>query len=54
MSIIKNFVVMCINCVEENDVFIIGIGDDSYDFKNFIIIGWFDEDELFVNECIGF
>lgn len=54
MSIIKNLVATCINCAEENDVLTIGIGDDSNDPKNFIIIGRFDEDELPVNECIGF
>ncbi|MBO2916001.1 hypothetical protein [Enterobacter sichuanensis] len=54
MSNVKNLVAACINCYEENDVFTIGIGDDSHDPKNFIIIGRFDEDELPVNECIGF
>ncbi|WP_130626538.1 Imm10 family immunity protein [Enterobacter sp. A8] len=54
MSIIKNLVATCINCAEENDVLTIGIGDDSHDPKNFIIIGRFDEDELSVNECICF
>ncbi|ELE9705870.1 hypothetical protein HV357_12300 [Enterobacter cloacae] len=54
MSNVKNFIAACINCYEENDVFTIGIGDDSHDPKNFIIIGRFDEDELPVNECIGF
>lgn len=54
MSIIKNLVATCINCAEENDVLTIGIGDDSHDPKKFIIIGRFDEDELSVNECIGF
>lgn len=54
MSNVKNLIAACINCYEENDVFTIGIGDDSHDPKNFIIIGRFDEDELPVNECIGF
>lgn len=54
MSIIRSLVATCINCAEENDVLTIGIGDDSHDPKNFIIIGRFDEDELPVNECIGF
>jgi hypothetical protein len=54
MSNVKNFIAACINCYEENDVFTIGIGDDNHDPKNFIIIGRFDEDELPVNECIGF
>ncbi|MEG6292895.1 hypothetical protein [Enterobacter bugandensis] len=54
MSIVKNLVATCINCVEENNVLSIGIGDDTHDPKNFIIIGRFDEDELSVNECIGF
>ncbi|RHI04029.1 hypothetical protein DW184_09975 [Enterobacter cloacae] len=54
MSNVNNFSAMCINYYEEDDVFTIGIGDDSHDPKNFIIIGRFDEDELPVNECIGF
>ncbi|KLQ38395.1 hypothetical protein ABR32_23245 [Enterobacter cloacae subsp. dissolvens] len=54
MSNVKNFIAACINCYEENDVFTIGIGDDSHDPKNFIIIGRFDEDELPINECIEF
>lgn len=54
MSNVNNFSAMCINCYEEDDVFTIGIGDDSHEPKNFIIIGRFDEDELPVNECIGF
>ncbi|MDR0173145.1 hypothetical protein [Enterobacter sichuanensis] len=54
MSNVKNLIAACINCYEENDVFTIGIGDDNHDPENFIIIGRFDEDELPVNECIGF
>ncbi|EOZ4640799.1 hypothetical protein ACQRKX_003786 [Enterobacter cloacae] len=54
MSNVKNLIAACINCYEENDVFTIGIRDDNHDPKNFIIIGRFDEDELPVNECIGF
>lgn len=54
MSNVKILIAACINCYEENDVLIIGIGDDTHDPKNFIIIGRFDEDELPVNECIGF
>ncbi|MBN6399441.1 hypothetical protein M2M22_17455 [Enterobacter hormaechei] len=54
MSNVKNIIAACINCYEENDVFTIGIGDDNHDPKNFIIIGRYDEDELPVNECIGF
>lgn len=54
MSNVNNFSAMCINCYEEDDVFTIGIGDDSHDPKNFIIIGRFDEDELPVSEYIGF
>ncbi|HDR2841588.1 TPA: hypothetical protein QCK30_000004 [Enterobacter sichuanensis] len=54
MRNVKNFAATCINCNEEDDVLTIGIGDDDYAPKNFIIIGRFDEDELPVNECIGF
>ncbi|HCT7900766.1 TPA: hypothetical protein OT849_004868 [Enterobacter cloacae] len=54
MSNVKSLIAACINCYKENDVLIIGIGDDDYAPKNFIIIGHFDEDELPVNECIGF
>ena len=51
---IKELKASCINCYEEDDVLTIGVGDDANDPKNFIIIGRFDEDELPVNECIGF
>ena len=54
MRNVKSLIAACINCYEENDVFTIGVGDDSHDPKNFIIIGRFDEDELPVHECIGF
>ena len=54
MRNVKNFAATCINCTEVDDVLTIGVGDDDYDPKNFIIIGRFDEDELPVNECIGF
>ncbi|WP_375602711.1 Imm10 family immunity protein [Enterobacter hormaechei] len=54
MRNVKKFAATCINCTEEDDVLTIGVGDDDYDPKNFIIIGRFDEDELPVNECIGF
>lgn len=54
MRNVKNFAATCINCTEEDDVLTIGVGDDDYNPKNFIIIGRFDEDELPVNECIGF
>ena len=33
MSNVNNFSAMCINCYEEDDVFTIGIGDDSHDQK---------------------
>lgn len=51
---IREFNAVCVNCYEEDDVLTIGIGDDAHEPKNFIIIGRFDEDELPVNECIGF
>lgn len=54
MRNVKKFAATCINCTEEDDVLTIGVGDDGYDPKNFIIIGRFDEDELPINECIGF
>ncbi|QIR21933.1 hypothetical protein GXP72_05655 [Enterobacter sp. SES19] len=54
MSNVKNLIAAYINCFEENDVLTIGIGDDTHDPKNFIIIGRFDEDELPINDCIGF
>lgn len=54
MSNVKNLIAAYINCFEENDVLTIGIGDDTHDPKNFIIIGRFDEDELLINDCIGF
>ena len=54
MSNVKNLIAAYINCFEENDVLTIGIGDDTHDPKNFIIIGRFDEDELSINDWIGF
>lgn len=54
MNKIKKFTAVCVNCYEEDDVLTIGVGDDDHDPKNFVIIGRFDEDELPVNECIGF
>lgn len=54
MSKIKKFNAVCVNCYEEDDVLIIGVGDDTHDPKNFVIIGRFDEDETPVNQCIGF
>ncbi|QGW86167.1 hypothetical protein EAAEB30_05485 [Enterobacter asburiae] len=54
MSNVKNLIAAYINCFEENDVLTIGIGDDTHEPKNFIIIGRFDEDELPINDCIGF
>lgn len=54
MSNVNGFSAMCINYYKEDDVLTIGIGDDTHDPKNFIIIGRFDEDEVPVNECIGF
>lgn len=54
MNKIKEFTAVCVNCYEEDDVLTIGVGDDAHDPINFIIIGRFDEDELPVNECIGF
>lgn len=54
MNKIKEFTAVCVNCYEEDDVLTIGVGDDAHDPRNFIIIGRFDEDELPVNECIGF
>ncbi|NUL38303.1 Imm10 family immunity protein [Kosakonia sacchari] len=54
MSKIREFIAVCVNCYKEDDVLTIGIGDDAHDPKNFIIIGRFDEEDLPVNECIGF
>lgn len=54
MNKIIEFTAACVNCYKEDDVLIIGAGDDEHEPKNFVIIGRFDEDELSVNECIGF
>lgn len=54
MSKMKKFNAICVNCYEEDDVLTIGLGDDTHDPQNFVIIGRFDEDETPVNECIGF
>lgn len=54
MSNVNSFSAMCVNCYKEDDVLTIGVGDDTHEPKNFIIIGRFYEDEVPVNECIGF
>jgi len=45
---------ICVNCSDEDDVLTLAVGDDNGDPKNFFIIGRFDEDNLSVDECIGF
>ena len=54
MDTIKHFKAACVNCYEEDDVLTIGVGDDACSPQNFVIMGRFDEDDLSVNECIGF
>ncbi|MCU5775254.1 Imm10 family immunity protein [Erwiniaceae bacterium BAC15a-03b] len=54
MSNTKKFTAKCVNCTNEDDVLTIGVGDDDQDPKNFFMIGRFDEDDLSVDECIGF
>ncbi|MGE9553171.1 hypothetical protein ACQPT2_18665 [Erwinia amylovora] len=54
MSNEKKFVGTCVSCTDEDDVLTIGVGDDDSDPENFFIIGRFDEDDLSVDECIGF
>ena len=54
MNSINKFRAIIINCTDEDDVLTVGIGDDENDPDNFIIIGRFDEDDLPVDECIGF
>ncbi len=44
----------CVSCTDEDDVLTIGIADDKNEPKKFFIIGRFDEDDLPVDECIGF
>ncbi|HED5645203.1 hypothetical protein KWH86_15890 [Enterobacter cloacae] len=51
---VKDFTATYIHGSEDDDVFTLGIADDTHDPKKFIIIGRFDEDEVPVNECIGF
>lgn len=54
MSKTAHFKAECISCTDENDVLTIGVADDKYEPKKFFIIGRFDEDDLSVDECIGF
>ncbi len=54
MSITSEFNAKCVNCTDEDDVLTIGIADDKNEPKKFFIIGRFDEDNLSVDESIGF
>ncbi|EOI3548988.1 hypothetical protein ACMSZT_003842 [Cronobacter dublinensis] len=54
MSSTKKIDAICVNCSDEDDVLTLAVGDDNSDPKNFFIIGRFDEDNLSVDECIGF
>ncbi|WP_205955473.1 hypothetical protein [Pantoea stewartii] len=50
----KKIDAICVNCSDEDDVLTLAVGDDNSDPKKFFIIGRFDEDNLSVDECIGF
>lgn len=54
MSSIKKIDAVCVTCSDEDDVLTLAVGDDKRDPKKFLIIGRFDEDNLSVDECIGF
>lgn len=54
MNSTKKIDAVCVNCSDEDDVLTLAVGDDKSDPKNFLIIGRFDEDDLSVDECIGF
>ncbi len=54
MNSTKKIEAVCVNCIDEDDVLTLAVGDDKSDPKNFLIIGRFDEDSLSVDECIGF
>jgi hypothetical protein len=51
---IKAFNAVCANVANEDEVLTLGVGDDAHDPQHFFIIGRFDEDELAIDECIGF
>lgn len=54
MNMTKKIDAICISCTNEDDVLTVAVGDDYNDPKNYFIIGRFDEDDLTVDECIGF
>ena len=54
MKSIKKFSAIRINCTDEDDVLTIGVGDDENDPDNFFFISRFDEDDIPVDEYIGF
>ncbi|WP_456310931.1 hypothetical protein [Serratia proteamaculans] len=54
MNSTKKINAVFINCIDEDDVLMLAIGDDKQDPKNFFIISRFDEEGLSVDECIGF
>lgn len=51
---IKTFNAVCANVADEDEVLTLGVGDDAHDPDHFFIIGRFDEDDLAIDECIGF
>ena len=50
----KTFTAVCVKRLNEDEVLTLGVGDDEHDPQHFFIIGRFDEDDLAIDECIGF
>lgn len=50
----KTFTAVCVKRLNEDEVLTLGVGDDAHDPQHFFIIGRFDEDDLAIDECIGF
>ncbi|MEN5018617.1 hypothetical protein ABEH87_19985 [Erwinia sp. Eh17-17] len=54
MNYTKKFNAVCIECIDEDDVLTLAVGDDKHCPENFFIISKFDEENLSTDDCIGF
>ncbi|WP_312690962.1 Imm10 family immunity protein [Kosakonia sp.] len=54
MSANAAFTATRIHYTEEDDVYILGVGDDDEEPEHFFIISRFDEEDEPVDKCIGF
>lgn len=54
MNFTKKINAVCIECIDEDDVLTLAVGDDKHNPKNFVIISKFEEENLSADECIGF